>query len=539
MKQVNSVAFMAIFGGIWAVFAGLGLLKGGLYLGKHEVDALHVLDILARLDLGQRIHQDFQTPIGLIAFAPIRLFMHMGMGAGMAFIAAQTLVGLLLLPAIYRVVSSRMTFGIGCFFGLAVLTLAMAMVHGGSDPASSISMHYNRWAWAIGFVVIAAAVLPARRSQRQSLDGVIIGTGLGVLACLKVTYFVGFFPGVIVALILHRQFRAIFAGLVAGLAVAALVTLWQGVDFWLAYMHDLQTVASSKIRPYPGAKIGDLIGGAKGMAITAAVLAAVMFLRQAGRETTVIALVLLLPGFYYVTYQNFGNDPIWLVLLACLIWSSRPRSDRRNGAGIELRSALNVVVFVALAVVSPAFVNLLKSPLAHFAVDTSKYHRFTARFEDVQTANLRSYKIEGAVPLDGANSGLEAYAVLAERPEPDQINGVVLGACQVRLGMVSVFEEIGKSLAEQGLVKDQNLYVADITSAHWMYSDALPPVGSAPWYYGDLSGIEAADLLVVPVCAVHQAQRGRILKSIAERDDILLEELAQTPLYRLFRINRI
>ncbi|MEZ5768654.1 MAG: hypothetical protein R3D80_14050 [Paracoccaceae bacterium] len=49
---------------------------------------------------------------------------------------------------------------------------ALALVYGGTDPAISMSMHYNRWAWAAAFVAVALAVLPrTRRSARRCSTG--------------------------------------------------------------------------------------------------------------------------------------------------------------------------------------------------------------------------------------------------------------------------------------------------------------------------------------------------------------------------------
>ena len=52
-----------------AVFGGLPLLKGGLYLDAHEGDSYHFLDILLRIDAGLVPHVDFPTPLGILAFA--------------------------------------------------------------------------------------------------------------------------------------------------------------------------------------------------------------------------------------------------------------------------------------------------------------------------------------------------------------------------------------------------------------------------------------------------------------------------------------
>ena len=50
-----------------------------------------------------------------------------------------------------------------------------------------------------------------------------------------------------------------------------------------------------------------IFGGLMGCSL--AIIAAVIFLRQAGRQVEGLALLVLMPGCFYVAYQNFGNDP--------------------------------------------------------------------------------------------------------------------------------------------------------------------------------------------------------------------------------------
>ncbi|KAG1713643.1 hypothetical protein GQR58_002112 [Nymphon striatum] len=51
-------------------------------------------------------------------------------------------------------------------------------------PAVSISMHYNRLAWAAAFVAIVAALIPPTRPNTGVVDGVIIGAMACVLHCV-------------------------------------------------------------------------------------------------------------------------------------------------------------------------------------------------------------------------------------------------------------------------------------------------------------------------------------------------------------------
>ena len=83
------------------------LAKGGFYIGKHEGDTLHLLQIVLREAQGQWPHLDFQTPIGVLATAPIALFVRLGARRRARDPACQVLVAAVALPAIWRVAASR------------------------------------------------------------------------------------------------------------------------------------------------------------------------------------------------------------------------------------------------------------------------------------------------------------------------------------------------------------------------------------------------------------------------------------------------
>ena len=87
--------------------AAVTLAKGGFYIGKHEGDTLHLLQIVLREARGQWPHLDFQTPIGVLATAPVALFVRLGAGVGHAILYAQILLAAIALPAIWWVASSR------------------------------------------------------------------------------------------------------------------------------------------------------------------------------------------------------------------------------------------------------------------------------------------------------------------------------------------------------------------------------------------------------------------------------------------------
>ena len=130
MSRPNPAVLFGFFVAVIVAMCGAALLKGGLYLGKHEGDTFHLLQIVFRMADGQVPHLDFMTPIGVIAFAPIALFVKLGYGAGISIILSQLLVAIALLPAVWWVAYSRLQGLLPYLFGLFVLVLVTALVHG-------------------------------------------------------------------------------------------------------------------------------------------------------------------------------------------------------------------------------------------------------------------------------------------------------------------------------------------------------------------------------------------------------------------------
>src|SRR5690606_38055609 len=358
MSRPRTAALAAFLALAIAVLGGLPLLKGAFYLEKHEGDTLHLAELVLRMARGEWPHLDFMTPIGVLAIAPIAAFVKAGAGIGHAIFYSQILVAVALLPAVLRVATSRITGIWPWAYGGFVMLLCLALVHGEAESSVSISMHYNRWAWAVSYIVIPLAVLAPLDRPRPWLDGALIGIGMGALVRLKVTYFAAFAPGIAVALLARRQGTTIAAALIAGLCVVALTTALAGPAFWAVYLKDLLTVATGETRAAPGESFIDVIVAPLYMGGSLALIAAVIFLRQAGRAVEGLALLLLMPGFFYVAYQNFGNDPQWLYLLALFAFLLRPGPGATNGMGWDLRVALTVTGIAALCFGAPSAINL-------------------------------------------------------------------------------------------------------------------------------------------------------------------------------------
>ena len=521
------------------VFGGAPLLKGAFYLGKHEGDAMHLADLVLRMADGQWPHLDFMTPIGVLAIAPIALFVKAGAGLGHAIFYAQLVAALVLfLPALH-VARSRLSGFWPYVYGAFVMLLCLALVHGEAQSAISISMHYNRWAWAVAYVIIPLAVLRPLGTPRPWLDGALIGLGLAALVLMKITYFVALFPGILVAMLAHRNGRAILSAGIAGLAVAALFTLAAGVEFWIAYLQDLLTVAGSKERQAPGESFANVVAAPLYMGGSLALVAAVILLRQAGRLAEGLALLVLMPGFFYIAYQNFGNDPQWLYLLGLLVFVLRPGPGQRNSMGWDLRTALSYVGALVLAFGAPSALNLAFSPFRHLAAkteDTAPLLPALAVHDDLRTVKQRLYTANAKLPYDGPGDPYAAYRDFAKREAPTLLNGEALPECQLEGGMTAWFEIVTADLEAAGY-GGAHLIATDLYSAYWMFGDFKSVKGAAPWYYGGASGAENADYIVVPLCPMAYTLREQMLKALAE-DGWVLRELRRTELYILVDASR-
>lgn len=538
MNTKNSTALTVFLIVILVALSGVSILKGGLYVGKHEGDTMHLMQIVFRMAEGQVPHLDFMTPIGALAFWPIAMLVQAGFGIGIAVIWSQVIMALLFLPAILWVARSRLSPWVGALFGLIILVLLLALVHGEAQRSVSISMHYNRLAWAAAFVAIVTALIPPKHANSGVIDGLVIGAMVCVMAMIKMTYFVSFAMPILLALHLTGQRRAIGVAALTGIAVAGAITLFVGLDYWFAYASDLLTVVGSDVRAAPGEPLPAIMGAPAYLGGSMVAVAAVIFLRQAGVATGGLVLLLLLPGFFYVTYQNFGNDPQWLLLLGVLLLALRPQAqDVTNGFGWNVKDAVGLMAMAAFALTAPSFFNLAYSPIRHLNIETEKYAPILPRggvHTDLQSADLRVNRVDARVAMDGQVAGLDMYE---GRDEPPVLMGEEFPTCSVELGVPRFMEAIARDLDETGLAEGKSLFTADLISGYWLFGSLEPADQGAPWYYDGAPGFKAADYLLVPLCPVVQSAQAQILEivdGLVDAGKIELTELRRTELYVLF-----
>lgn len=524
---------------VLALLGGLSLLKGGFYVGKHEDDTLHLVELILRLASGDRPHLDFQTPIGALAIAPIALFVRLGLGVGQAILAAQVLVAVLALPAVWWVAARRFHGGWAYLFGGFTLALILALVHGETEQSVSISMHYNRWAWAAAYLAIATALLPDRVMARPIVDGLVIGAALSVLALVKVTFFAAFVLPIAVALIGRRAWRVLLVAGLTGLAAVVLTTLLVGTPaYWLAYLRDLATVAASEVRPRPGLRFADVVAAPAYLGGSLLLLAAVVFLRQAGRSLEGLVLLLLVPGFFYVTYQNFGNDPQWLGLFALLIVMLAPGAPSHNAAGWDLGKALRLTAAASFAFATPSALNLAYSPVRHFGSAPEAFAPLVPgnpALADLFAYKSRNLRVVAQIPIDGPDTPYAPFVDAELTEKPLQWQGESWPACEAKTGSIAGFVAISEDLKASGLTAGKHVFVADVLASFWLHGAFAPLPHGSPWYYGGLPGIDAADYLLVPTCPISGKVRALVLEAV-EASGATLTEVRRNALFVLYAL---
>lgn len=540
MVQANPVRLLALLGATLVVFGGLALMPGAFHVGQHEGDTFHFVQIVMRMAAGEVPHVDFMTPIGALAFAPVAWLVGQGFGVGMAFLVSQVLVAVLLLPAIWWVAYSRLSPGLAYVFGFFALILILALIHGGTDNVASLSMHYNRWSWSVAFLAILLALLPSRGAPRLTLDGVLIGALMFALLMTKMTYFAAFLPAIVVALIKTGRARVLGIALVTGLVLTGAFTALYGVQYWIMYLVDLLTVMGSELRAAPGDTFSDILSAPAYIAGTVTALAGVVLMRQAGRETEGLVLLLLAPAFFYVTYQNFENDPQWLGFLGILLIALRPDTGVTNSWGWDLRQAVTITAGAAFALSAASYVNMTTSVFRHANLEAEDFVPLiagTTQHTDLLAFKERVYRMDMSQPMDGEGSVYGRFRAQANREEPVVLRGETLPECEINIGMSAWMDALTDDLEAAGLAQDKRIYMVDLFSSIWLFSDQLKPLErGAPWYYGGLPGIESADYVLVPQCPILSAAQRPIVEQLNARTEIGLTEIRRNEMYILFAV---
>lgn len=535
MGKPSAGVYVGFLVAVLILQAALLFGKGILLIDQHEGDAMHVLQIALRMGAGQWPHLDFTTPIGIMAFAPISWLISLGAGIGHAIMGGMVLVAALMVPAIWWVGYSRLPSLLAYLFAAFLIILCTALVYGGATQVASISMYYNRWAWAVAFLLVAIAVLPAGTRTSQSVDGVVIGFGLAFLLLCKITFFVALLPGILLALVMRQYWTSLGVAALIGVLSMLLMTLVGGVDFWLAYIGDLRLVADSGIRPQPSDPLVGLLIGPSFLLANLCLLGAVILLRQSGRSVEGAVLMAFAPAFIYVTYQNWGNDPKWLVLLAFLLFALRPDRHINNVLGWDVGRAMAVVGLISAALIFPSVLNLTFANLRHAKMSRDGFFQVLpgSQHNDIAMEVARMYAPERREAFGLADDKINALVKQAVTVPDDLLFGQPLWTCRLQMGLVGVLHQMARDLEKIKGIKGKSVFTADTFSNLWMFGSTAPLPNGAPWYYGGDAGLAQADYVLVPLCPVTPRARTLVLAEIASRDDLKLAEVARNDLFIL------
>ena len=470
MSRLNPIVLTGLFVVFVVLYGGVSWLAGGLYLDTHEGDSYHFLDILLRMADGQVPHLDFVTPLGLFTFLPITVLMQAGYPVGVATILAQMVVAALLVPFVVYVGATRLSRGVAVLFGLFTLGLTLALSYGSATSGVTISMHYNRWAWSVAFVVLALTLIPPR-VDRPAFEGGLVGMLCGALLLLKVTYFVTIMPVAAVALASRYGLRPILTAIFGGLIVMAAVTFAYGVPFWFAYLHDLQVVSGSEVRPFVGVPLNEIIASPAYVGATIVGLAAILLVRKTEHLAIRTAIVLLLPGVIYITYQNFGNDPQWLLFIPVLLLALRPDAGFDTVFGFDLRRAMETTSVAAIAVFFPSLFNIAMSPFEHVAFDRTRFVPMIedARHQDIFIRTDRAYMMTAQVFKDQEPGPWATYEDQVDREAEPVFQGIPFPNCEWMAGSRAFFEVITEDLVGAGIPEGSRIFTTDILIAFWMF----------------------------------------------------------------------
>ncbi|MEM7753130.1 MAG: hypothetical protein AAF230_06935 [Pseudomonadota bacterium] len=537
MGRADGFLVTVVFAVFVVAYGALSWAAGGLFVDTHEGDTYHLLDILSRLQDGAVPHLDFVTPLGALAFWPVHWIIQTGQTTGAALILSQIAFAFCLLPFVAYAASTRLTRGVAIYFGLTTLGVVLALSYGTATAGVGISMHYNRWAWGVSFAMLLLALVPARGPQRAVLDGILIGLLAAALLLLKITYFATLVPVAAIALWQMHRARGLLSALIAGTLVVAAVTVMHGVSYWFGYLHDLRLVSSTDIRPSVGKSFDQIAADPTHLGATLAGILTALILRRSAAGATGLAALLLIPGFMFITYQNFGNDPHWLVFLPVLILAYRPTLD---GAvfGFDAQKVATVAAVSAFAVFFPSFANLALSPLSHLSLDKSGFQPMLpegAGHDGIFIRQDRAYNMAAQVFRDQEPGPWAPYTQVLERAPLAEFQGVVFPECNWLSGSKGYFETLGGDLAAAGLPEGSRLLNADLMAAFWFFAPVSPPEGSAPWYYGRLTGLENTDYIMVPKCAFATPVRNIMLQEMAEAD-VQFTLVRDNDLMALFRV---
>ncbi len=98
--------------------------------------------------------------------------------------------------------------------------------------------------------------------------------------------------------------------------------------------------------------------------------------------------------------------------------------------------------------------------------------------------------------------------------------------------------EITADLKRAGIPEGSRIFTTDILRVFWLFGPYAAPENGAPWYYGDLSGLENADYVLIPKCGFVNRVRGIMIDDLAA-SDAEFTLVRDNELYAIFSVNQL
>lgn len=552
----RTLLLIALLALTFAVLVAGLLIPGVLVTVEMENDVFHLMDAIARRDAGQLAHLDFITPMGDLSIE-VMAFWHriFAMPYGMSMLMANVTVMAASLPLLIWVGASRVGFGAGLALGVYCLVLAAALSWRVSSTSVTFAMSYNRWAWALTIPMIVLFVARPRRlgSRTDLLDGLLIGLTAAALAWLKASYAVALLPVFVLWAVLTRRMRAALLALAvgvaafAGFAVALAGDVPTAIALTDAYFRDLMFVATSSVRPAPGAAPLQLIA-APGQALGSVLcLVGAVILLAAKQRADAVVWIAAFGAVTVISWQNFGNDMLGQMAfgaafpaLAALVVRTAP--DLRV-AGRPAARILRGFAAVMLVLGAQQALMLQRSVFAGWRVDAATLHAPLAKIGAPDMAFVESWSgVVGQIELVHPDFEINAELTARERETLTYrgarvVDGMTFPGCSMKSGWDQAWRDLKAAYDARPDLAARTVLAADTINAAWLMLGAPPQRGVQIWHYGDIGpALAEADLLLIGQCAVSRRHRNMIIDEAAKAG-LTLRTVLSTEMWGLFEIS--
>ncbi len=499
---------------VFALIAAAQLSIGALHVVEYTGDNAYIMDVTARIALGQVPHVDFGLHLGALPF--VLMAVVDSLLPGQAFLVAQSLFVAAHLVVAVWIVRTRLPLISGGLLMLAIVLHGMAIT-GPAAPEVSMVVFYNRWAWVTAYLLLVAMLLDPQGGGRGWFDAGVIGGLAFVLFATKITFFVALIP---IGLIRYISLGRLGEVGAAGIVFAALLCAGLLADpmIWVGYVRDLLWVADNPIRPAPGFGFVEMltVPGLVPYSLAYVSCLALVWISLGARMALFFALAAVALAF--VQYQNHGNMPFWVLALAVFAWAV----PNRFGVSGAVR-----ILWVVMALLLTGLGARLLYPMTLGTV----VNRIAAT-----TDNYRPF-LGGTVAMDGirftnANFAAETVSILSDEvPIPPLADATECDHGALWVGHFLAQAEIIKGLPGP-------VFVTDAMTPHWMAAGQAPLVGAAPWNYGSLRGLENAEFVLVPTCAIKMNYKREILRALV-REDVPLQLHLRTEDATVYRVGPV